>query len=329
LLVKPGELGVGDYFGFDRHMRTRIPVYDGPIPSLGPKIISDEGENLVIVDEWGVKQKMRKRLGTIPQFLEFPVKTTKDWEEMKKRFDPRTRERYPKNWKVLVQAYKRRDYPLSLFHIYGFFHLPRTVMGLHNLLTAYYRDPELLLNIADFWCEFLIELAKKSVEEVEIDWVTIGEDMAYKGRSMISPEIFRKFMLPYYKRLTKFLRQYGIDVIFVDSDGYVHDLIPLWMEGGVNGTWPLEVIAGNDPVALREKYGKSFILSGGINKYALVEGPNAIKKELTSKLPYLISCGGYIPSVDHMVPPDVSLANFKYYAELKTRIIKNAASTPI
>jgi hypothetical protein len=55
-----------------------------------------------------------------------------------------------------------------------------------------------------------------------------------------------------HKKLTGFLRENGVDVIYVDSDGYVHDLIPLWIEGGVNGAWPLEVAAGNDPIELRE-----------------------------------------------------------------------------
>ena len=54
----------------------------------------------------------------------------------------------------------------------------------------------------------------------------------------------------------------------------------------------------------------------------LAKNEKAIETELTEKLPYLISRGGYIPHLDHVVPPDVSLKNFIYYMKLKKRIIE-------
>jgi uroporphyrinogen decarboxylase len=35
-----------------------------------------------------------------------------------------------------------------------------------------------------------------------------------------------------------------------------------------------------------------------------------------SKVPFLIETGGFIPTCDHAVPPDVSLENYQYYLEL-------------
>jgi hypothetical protein len=32
-----------------------------------------------------------------------------------------------------------------------------------------------------------------------------------------------------------------------------------------------------------------------------------------SKVPFLLEQGGYFPSVDHMVPPDVTFDNYCYY----------------
>jgi uroporphyrinogen-III decarboxylase len=40
----------------------------------------------------------------------------------------------------------------------------------------------------------------------------------------------------------------------------------------------------------------------------------AIKYEIDKKLPYLKEEGGYIPGLDHVIPPDVSLENFTFYA---------------
>ena len=150
--------------------------------------------------------------------------------------------------------------------------------------------------------------------------------MAYNKGSLISPSTFERFMTPYYRRFTRFLRENGVDVIMVDCDGDVNELIPLFIEGGVNGIYPLEVRCNVDPVEIRKKY-RNLILGGGIDKFALVEGPEAIERELIDKLPVLIPQGGYIPGVDHRVPADVSYANYKYYVNLKTKLIVETART--
>ena len=84
----------------------------------------------------------------------------------------------------------------------------------------------------------------------------------------------------------------------------------------MNGFWPLEVAAGMDPVALRKKYGKQILLIGGIDKRVLAQDKKAIEKEVMGKVPFLVSQGGYIPSLDHTVPPDVSFENYMYYLQL-------------
>jgi uroporphyrinogen decarboxylase len=71
-----------------------------------------------------------------------------------------------------------------------------------------------------------------------------------------------------------------------------------------------------DPVAIRKRYGKSLGLIGGIDKRALATGRREIHREVMSRVPYLIETGGFIPTCDHAVPPDVSLANYEYYLSL-------------
>lgn len=97
------------------------------------------------------------------------------------------------------------------------------------------------------------------------------------------------------------------------SDGNLDQLIPLWLECGINYVWPLEVAAGNDAVALRKKYGRDLILGGNIDKRALIKGKEAIREEVMSKVPFLLEEGGYFPTVDHNVPPDITLENYQYY----------------
>ena len=120
-------------------------------------------------------------------------------------------------------------------------------------------------------------------------------------------------MMPRYRKVTEILRSSGIDALFVDSDGNLNQLIPLWLESGIHGYWPLECAAANDAVALRKKYGKDVILAGNIDKRALLKGKDAIREEVMSKVPFLLESGGYFPSVDHFVPPDVTFESYCYF----------------
>jgi len=54
-------------------------------------------------------------------------------------------------------------------------------------------------------------------------------------------------------------------------------------------------------------------LGDNIDKWALLKGKNAIRQEIMSKVPFLLESGGYFPSVDHFVPPDVTLENYRYF----------------
>ena len=78
--------------------------------------------------------------------------------------------------------------------------------------------------------------------------------------------------------------------------------------------------ADQDPVRLRFKYGRSLRLWGGVDKRVLAQGPEAIDAHLRAFSP-LIEEGGFIPSVDHTVPPDVSWPNFQHYLTSKQRLL--------
>jgi uroporphyrinogen decarboxylase len=75
-----------------------------------------------------------------------------------------------------------------------------------------------------------------------------------------------------------------------------------------------------DAVTLRKKYGKDLILSGNIDKRVFTRGKAAIKEEVMSKVPFLVEGGAYFPSLDHGIPPDVPLEDFRYYINLLREI---------
>lgn len=137
---------------------------------------------------------------------------------------------------------------------------------------------------------------------------------------MLSPKMFREFMLPNYKKVTSFLKQNGVELSWVDCDGNIEDLLPLWIEGGVQGFYPLEVASDMDAAKLRAKYGKQILMWGNVDKRALIAGKEAIDAEL-NRLKPVVAEGGFIPLVDHSVPDDVPLQNYLYYLQKRKEML--------
>jgi uroporphyrinogen decarboxylase len=144
--------------------------------------------------------------------------------------------------------------------------------------------------------------------------------MSFKNGPLVSPEMFRRFFLPHYKRFVAFLRGHGLRIVMVDTDGDAEALLPLFIEADVDGFGPAERAAGMDPLAVRRKYGRDVVMVGGVDKRALACGRRAIDAEV-SRLAPLIAEGGFIPTIDHAVPPDVPLDDFRYYLDVKRRLI--------
>jgi len=128
-------------------------------------------------------------------------------------------------------------------------------------------------------------------------------------------------MMPCYRKVTGFLKESGVKVILVDSDGNMDKLIPLFLEAGLTGIWPMEVQAGNDIVAIRKMYPQLQIM-GGIDKIRISRGRESIERELESKVPFMLGAGGYIPHLDHNAHPDISWPDFCYYRKRLRELIE-------
>jgi len=246
----------------------------------------------------------------------FPVQSRQDWEErMKWRYDPRHPERFPDDFEERCRALRDRDYPLQIT-INGPFWQLREWLGFENLCMLMIDDPEFVQEMIDFWTDFVLQTLEPILERVELDCVVISEDMAYKAHSMISPAMTRRFLQPTYEKWVQAIKSSGCPIVSVDSDGYIAELIPIWIEAGINCCTPIEVAAGNDIVAYRQQFGRQMAYVGGIDKRALAAGGEKMRAEVMRVVPPLLEEGGFIPGCDHGVPPDISWPNFVEYTRL-------------
>lgn len=202
---------------------------------------------------------------------------------------------------------------ITWFTFEGCFWFPRTLFGIENHLYSFYDYPELYHKICRDVTDFNIKVIEQACAVDKPDFVTLAEDMSYNLGPMISEALYDEFMLPYYLEMTSWLHSKGIKVI-VDSDGDVSKLIPWLIRGNIDGILPLERQAGVDVAGLRNEF-PDFLLIGAFDKMCMKLGEQAMREEFERLLP-VIRKGGFIPSVDHQTPPDVSLENYKIYARL-------------
>lgn len=317
-----------DALGLDR--REYIPVNFGFIPPFEPQRIEETEEYEIYRDSLGIVRKALKEGAVggarmcMDQYLAFPVSKPEDFAEVKKRLVAAIPERYPSDLDARIERWKRRNCPLILGEncaANGFYWRAREFMGTEALSYAWYDYPDLMHEMMEFFCDFITETSRPVLEKIQVEYFTLNEDMCMKNGPLLSPQTFRKFIFPHLKRMVEFFKAHGTRYFAVDTDGDPTPLIPLLLDAGVDVLWPIERAAGVSPIEWRRRFGKTLRLWGGVDKRVLTQPREAIRAHLREFIP-LIEEGGFIPTVDHTVPPDVPWDNFCYYMEMKQALLQ-------
>ncbi|MDD8014785.1 MAG: uroporphyrinogen decarboxylase family protein [Acidobacteriota bacterium] len=295
-----------------------IPVKNGLYPEFEEKTLEVRDGRRIIRRRDGSICEAAESDSSIPRFIKFAVETRKDWEKFKEeRLDVRWPGRIGDIPSTLAAA-RASGMPV-LMHCGSLYGWIRDFMGLENLSIALITDRTWMEEVMEHLAGMTLFLIEKTLDGVEVDAAWWWEDMCYNHGPLVSPKLFEEMMVPRYRRITEALGRRGIDVNVLDCDGRIYDLVPGWLRGGINGMFPIEA-AHTDPLRLRRDHGDEVLLIGGVNKLALIAGREAIDREL-ERLHPLVERGGYIPTVDHRVPPDVTFENYLYYLEKKKDIL--------
>jgi uroporphyrinogen decarboxylase len=286
----------------------------------GHVIVQDwMGAIVEVSDEYDHTYLRKAKSFVTRKWHKFPVETREDWERIRWRYDPHYDDRFPQGFAELCESLQDRDYPVRMSFNGPFWQL-REWCGLEGLCMLMIDDPEFVDEMAAFWTRFVLEMLEMTLSQIGLDYVFIKEDMAYKAHSMISLAMMRRYVKPSYTAWTPVLQDGGCPIICIDSDGYIGELIPVWLETGVNCTTPVEVAAHNDIVQYRNNYGTQMAFVGGIDKRAIAAGGEKLHQEVLRVVPPLLNQGGIIPGIDHNIPPDISWPNMVEFTRLLAQL---------
>lgn len=300
----PREADWTTYFGFDPYLYLSAGLGLTQMALSGPpvnqKLVSRDGYVETWEDDLGLVWQRRTDCVSM-RWLKFPVENHRDWTaKIKPRLKPEAHNYGPLE-KEAAALRKNPDDPKGLWLV-GLYAFWRSFWGEEKLAYAFYDYPDTLHDMARAWLAMHCACSPRVFEALPVDYVGFHEDMAFKNGPLIGPNLFDEFMAPYYRELFAHLRHSGQHRFLLDSDGNNGLVLERFIDLGMNGLFPFECAAGCNIVEFRKKH-PDFFIYGGIDKRVLLKTKEDIKREVMEKVPPVWETGGFIPSIDHSVPP--------------------------
>ncbi|MDY0288381.1 MAG: uroporphyrinogen decarboxylase family protein [Sphaerochaeta sp.] len=164
-----------------------------------------------------------------------------------------------------------------------FFHDISDMMGMENYFIAMYEKPEvvhaLTRRIVDIYKAAntrLFGLAKG-----EIDAFFFGNDLGTQISTLVSPSMFKEFILPYMKELVDIAASHNLSVV-LHSCGAITSFIPDFIALGVDAIHPVQIKAEGMDVDSLRPYRSSIAFIGGIDTQELLR--SGTKEEIEAEV---------------------------------------------
>jgi len=303
------------FFGLD----SLVTIGCDNSPQYPAETLERTEDYTITTTPFGVTMKNWRHMSGVPEFLDFTVVDPDSWARAKPRMTP-NRNRI--NWAHLERNYanwRREGKWISAGFWFGFDVTHSWFVGTDRILIALLEKPEWVKDMIDTMLALDLAMFEQVWEAgYHFDEIRWPDDMGYKQAQFFSPNVYREIVKPAHKKAADWAHAKGIKVA-LHSCGDINPFLPDILDAGIDMLNPLEVKAGMDPLALKERYGDRLALHGGLNAVLYTEH-EALWAEMERLVPQLKVSGGYVLSSDHSVPDSVSLEEFRAFVALARRL---------
>ena len=280
------------------------------------EVLEETDETRLTRDGNGAILRRHKLHDSTPEHVDFAIKNRQDWEKVREKLvniDPRriNFEGY-RNLKALAKE-QNKYFCLGGINVFEMMH---PICGHEYMLMGMALDPDWIHDMVTVYSDLILQSQEiLFAQEGLPDGVFYYEDMGFKNRPFMSPDMYKEMIFPAHKRTVGFAHERGLPVI-MHSCGFVEPLLPGIVEAGVDCLQVIEVKAGMDLLRIYKNYGDVLSLMGGIDVRTLYTNDRAvIDKELESKIPIVKQGFGYCLHSDHSIPHTVEYDTLKYFFE--------------
>ena len=311
-------------FTYRCEARGHIPVVTGRLGGHEPQVLEEDEEFIITRDGLGRTMKMPKGKATIAMPLDYPVATMDDWLKIKPWYEF-SEARFAEGWEEEARRFLAADMVVCV-GIPGGFDEPRQLMGEEGVCVAFHEQPELVHDILETIGATAEKVLDRVSATVQVDMLSVHEDMAGKSGPLAGPRQIAEFIKPYYRRAWDLLAERGARLFDQDSDGDMNPVLDAFLEAGVNCMHPMEPAANMDTVQVREQYGTRLAFYGGIDKHVIRRNKQEIEAELEYKIPPMVAGGGCVIALDHRIPNGTPLENYRFYVDKAWEIMNRCAA---
>jgi uroporphyrinogen decarboxylase len=313
-----GKIGenqdLASHFGFD--MSTCWCFNCVADPDFQPVTIEEDEDTILTKDGNGAFLRRHKKHNATPEHVDFTVKERNAWEKLVK---PRL---VPEPRRINVEGYRNAKAAAARnnrFFCWGgvnVFEQMHPVCGHEYMLMGMALDPDWVKDMVNTYADLTIGLMEILFAEAGTpDGIWFYEDMGFKQRPFMSPDMYREIIMPGHTRTIDYCHSLGLKVI-MHSCGFIEPLLPGMVEAGIDCLQVMEVKAGMDPLRIKQNFGDRITLCGGMDARNLVANDiDAIRAELTEKIPVLKQDYGYILHSDHSIPTTTEYETYRFFVD--------------
>ncbi len=195
------------------------------------------------------------------------------------------------------------------------FERAHAMQGMDVFLLKMAEDPDLAVALLRRITECCMALMDSFLAQCGdlLDIIKIGDDLGMQSGLLISPKMYRRMLKPLHAELIAFIKERTRAKVFFHTDGDVFDLIPDFIEIGIDILNPIQTSAGrmSNLAALKERYGRDIVFCGGIDTHRVLPfgTPQEVREEVRRVINLLGPGGGYMLASVHTLMNDVSAEN--------------------